>query len=151
VSTIVFDVKGEHTKEFEDGVQHWISLENPEKDVAGLLNAEEIVIRDSICSIVIDYPLDAKVTYSFFSSKGFTRRRLAERISELYHHIYEEEEATATIKTIPVEKRQGTYNRNATDGTYKIWGHDLGDLVLSAATAYRSSDGTLILLLDIES
>ncbi|MNL30171.1 hypothetical protein D3C87_1518920 [compost metagenome] len=65
--------------------------------------------------------------------------------------MYEEEEATATKKTIPPEKRIGMYNRNETNGKYGIWGHDIADLVLSEIQIYESADGKLILALIIES
>lgn len=68
-----------------------------------------------------------------------------------YYKMYEEEEATATIKTIPLEKRTTMYNRNETNGKYGIWGHDIADLVLSEIHIYEDADKKLLLALIIES
>lgn len=65
--------------------------------------------------------------------------------------MYEEEEATAIIKTVPPEKRNKMYNRNETNGKYGIWGHDIADLVLSEIHVYEDADKKLILALMIES
>ncbi|MDO6432966.1 hypothetical protein Q4E93_20325 [Flavitalea sp. BT771] len=84
-------------------------------------------------------------------SSGFTRRQIILEISKRYHQMYEEEERTATIKTIPVEQRKTMYNRNETNGKYGIWGHDLSDLELSTINIYRNAEGRIYLVLDIES
>ena len=46
-------------------------------------------------------------------------------ISEEYHKIYEIEEKSATIKTIPGDTRTKVYNRNPTIGNFGIWGMTL--------------------------
>lgn len=72
-------------------------------------------------------------------------------ISKKYHEIYIEEEASATTKTIPVEKREGLINRNETNGKYGIWGHDLSDLDLSSVEVYQNSEKKIYLVLSVES
>lgn len=49
-------------------------------------------------------------------------------ITETYRKIYETERQTSTIKEgyIP-----GMWNRITTDGVHGIWGHVIGDLVLT--------------------
>ena len=85
------------------------------------------------------------------SSNGFTREALVKKISDKYHQIYQEEESTATVKTVPVKERTTLYNRNQTDGKYGIWGHDLADLALDHIMVYKSANGDILLSLDIDS
>ncbi|MES2849907.1 MAG: hypothetical protein V4685_12675 [Bacteroidota bacterium] len=85
------------------------------------------------------------------SQNGFTRKQLLQEISDNYYKLYEEEEKSATIKTIPIEKRTTMYNRNQTNGKYGIWGHDIADLVLSEILIYKTPDGQITLSLNIES
>ena len=58
--------------------------------------------------------------------------QLCQEVIDAYKHIYDEEERTTQL---PVESRAqrnpGFCRRRAhTDGTYGIWGYDLGDLLL---------------------
>ena len=100
---------------------------------------------------MIDYPLTKEFRFDAESKIGFTRAQLLRDISSAYYKIYEEEECTTNIKTIPAEKRTTTYNRNYTNGTYGIWGHDIADLVLAEILVYKESGGKIILSLNIES
>jgi len=85
------------------------------------------------------------------SKKGFTRLQLLKAVILHYKKIYEIEEKTATVKTIPRNKWIGTYNRNATNGKYRIYGHDLSDLSISSVKLKKGSNNKYYLFLEIES
>jgi hypothetical protein len=127
---------------FEDGLCPWVTLENPKSDLSRLKNKDDYVINAQEVILIIDYPLNnpAEFTLKSKNEKGFTKAELVKTISETYHMIYEEEERSATIKTIPMEKREGIINRNQTNGKYGIWGHDLSDLVLSAIQVVKKEN-----------
>jgi hypothetical protein len=100
----------------------------------------------------IDYPV-AKPVFFLLSGaeKGFTRKQIILAISKTYHEMYDEEEKIAKIKTVPLKDRKTLANRNETDGKYGIWGHDLSDLELNSINVYESTDGTIVLDLEIDS
>lgn len=135
----------------EDGDTSSISIANPEKDLPYLQNPEEIVISQHAVTIIIDYPLTNEYKFDLSSDTGFTRIHLLNEINKAYRKIYAEEDATAIIKTIPIEKRKKIINRNDTIGKYGIWGHDIEDLMLAQIEIYETSDKKLILALITES
>ena len=139
----------EEKTDFEDEIIPWISIENPEPEIARLRNANEVVLKKSVAILVIDYPLNDSFGFELkaSSSSGFTRAGLVRTISKIYHEIYNTEEETATIKTIPREERKGIINRNSTNGKYGIWGHDLSDLDLSGLQVLESDNKTYIFLM----
>jgi hypothetical protein len=154
ISTVNFSVKavGEDLKIYEDGMIPSINLDNPKKRIKNLADRDEMVIPYQKVILKIDYPLTKPVFIELTSqSKGFTRQQIILEISKRYHQLYDEEERSATIKTVPAEQRKTTYNRNETDGKYGIWGHDLSDLELSSIDIYQNADGRIFLTLDIES
>lgn len=151
VSTIEFGVRTDNTTDFEDGIIPWASLQNPETDIPNLIDKDEVVIKQASIKIIIDYPLTNQYEFTLTSDKGFTRTQLLSEISKHYYKIFDEEEESATIKTIPVNKRTTMYNRNETDGKYGIWGHDIADLVLSSIYVYKTTNGETVLSLGIES
>jgi hypothetical protein len=151
ITTIAFEVKTRNKDDFKNGIQPWIRIDEPHKDLPNLLNKEEVVISENKVILIIDYPLTNEFRAYIRSTNGFTRERLINEISKSYFMLYEEEEKTATIKTVPVKERKELYNRNETNGKYGIWGHDISDLVLSEIVVYEASDGQIILTLNIES
>lgn len=154
ISTIQIGVKAnkEQLQDFENGTVPWISIENPEAEISQLIEAESIIVPDSEITLLIDYPLNKPVEFVLKSSgKGFTKKQLILEISKKYHEIYKEEESTAVTKTLPMEKRGSLINRNETDGKYGVWGHDIGDLDLSAIDVYRSENGKITISLGVES
>ncbi|MBK9105836.1 MAG: hypothetical protein IPL92_15010 [Saprospiraceae bacterium] len=151
ISTFEFKVKTNNVKDFEDGFIPWADLEKPEIDLPNLDKKDEIVVNSSSVKIIIDYPLTNQYAFILKSSKGFTRGQLLIEISKHYYWLYEEEENSATIKTIPVDKRTAMYNRNETNGKYGIWGHDIADLDISGISIYETENGEIILTLNIES
>lgn len=156
VSEITFELlpTSEQKADWPDGVIPWISVENAEKEVSQLISPNEIVIKQNKINLIIDYPLNKPTTITLSNPKGFTRKDLALEVSKQYHRIYTEEEATAKTKTIPVEQRTGLINRNETDGKYGkygIWGHDIGDLVLSGIEVHQAKDGEIYLILMLNS
>jgi hypothetical protein len=121
--------------------------------LARLDKPEEIVIPFEHAVLVIDYPLSTAATIPVSAPLplGFTREALIKTICEEYAHVYDAEEGTAATKTIPPEERGAMRSRNRTDGAYGIWGHDLQDLVLTAAHWTRQTDGTVQIELHVES
>lgn len=100
-----------------------------------LLDAEAVVIRKPITLLVIDYPLAKPVCVSLKADipDGFTRGALVKAICGAYRAIYDEEEKTSTVPANLIADSRGAstlLNRVTTDGKYKIWGHDIADLVL---------------------
>lgn len=113
----------------------YIHLEDPERSLSGLQNAEDIVAPTDI-SIIVTYPLgttgpsdiEKKLKGWIFNlhssdSQGFTRRGIAKAVSEVYNRIYDEEEK-------PTTTYEFLQNRVKTSGKYGIWGHYLSDLDL---------------------
>ncbi len=151
VSTISFNVRTENKKDFEDGLIPWASIEKPENDIPKLVDGKDVVIPESKVTVIVDYPLTNEYRFELESKKGFTKEQLLNEISKKYYKLYEEEESSASVKTIPIDKRTTMYNRNQTNGKYGIWGHDIADLVLSEILVYRANNGQLVLSLNIES
>ncbi|SDH51341.1 hypothetical protein [Winogradskyella thalassocola] len=138
---------------FENGIIPWVSIENPDLELNNLIGKDDIVVNSNKATLIIDYPLNNPVEFTITSDKsiGFTRKELAQNISIVYHKIYEVEERTSSVKTIPIEEREGLINRNETNGKYGIWGHDIGDLDLSAAVVRKMDSGEIKIELFIES
>jgi hypothetical protein len=130
-----------------------IRVHAPETALAQLEKPDEIVIPFNHAVLVIDYPLTTPASISLEAPLplGFTRSALIKLICEEYAHIYDAEEGTASTKTIPVGERGAMRGRNRTDGAYGIWGHDLQDLLLTAARWTRQADGTVQIELQVES
>lgn len=130
-----------------------VRLHDAEGALTVLRNPEEIVIPHEHATLVIDYPLStpAKVQISSKFPLGFTRGELIKTVCEEYENIYEAEEATASTKPVPPDERTTLKNRNRTDGVYGIYGHDLDDLVLTAARWSRGTDGVVTIELHVES
>lgn len=145
-------VKEEDAKDFENGLAGGIGFDKLDSVIMYLDKPDEVVLPYSEVNIEIDYPLDSIYIGVLKSTqKGFTRKELIKEISKRYHQIYIDEEATAKIKTIPIEKREDLINRNQTDGKYGIWGHDLSDLYLNEIEVYKTKDGKIIIRLNIDS
>jgi hypothetical protein len=154
VSKIEFKVKGSKsdTDVFKDRIIPWISIADPGKEIDSLIDANEVVTQFTRATLIIDYPLTNKATFELTTEgKGFTRKQLILLISQKYHEVYDEEEATATIKTVPADKRGQLLNRNKTNGKYGIYGHDITDLDLDWVEVTQGADGKIYLTLEIES
>lgn len=151
ISTFEFKVRTSNLKDFKDGYIPWADLEKPENDLPNLVKRDEIIIDHKQIKVIIDYPLTNQYEFTLKSDKGFTRGQLLIEISKHYYKLYEEEEKTATTKTIPIEKRTIMYNRNETNGKYGIWGHDIADMDISRISVFKANKGEIILTLNIES
>lgn len=152
--SINFELKAnqEQKKDFENGFIPWINIQDYQKEIAQLNNADEIVIPENEVTLIIDYPLNNPVSFILKTTeKGFSRKILIAEINKKYLDLYEVEENTAKTKTIPKEERDRLINRNQTDGKYGIWGHDLGDLDLSSVEVYKDKAGKITIVLGIES
>ncbi|MFT3704561.1 MAG: hypothetical protein QM802_19500 [Agriterribacter sp.] len=142
----------EDVKNFGNEPVPWINLIKTDTELSRLIDADEIVLPFSQATLFIDYPLAKPVVFELSATeKGFSRKQLIEEISKKYHQIYEEEESSATVKTVPADKRKGLINRNETNGKYGIWGHDLSDLALSSIEVHKNKDGKIYLVPGIES
>lgn len=134
-----------------DATIPWISIDSPKTELLRLKGADEIVLPYRKVTLVIDYPLTTVARFELSTTAdGFTRRQLVLAISEKYHQLYKEEEASATIKTQPMEKRS-IMNRNETNGKYGICCHDLSDLDLGSIDVSKDASGTIFLSLGVES
>jgi len=149
--SIPFSVTTTNIADYPDGIIPFSNLEKPDQDIPNLKNGTDIIINEKVITVIIDYPVRDQYRFDLRSDTGFTRALLLKKISEAYYKMYEEEEASATVKTIPVEKRTTIYNRNETNGKYGIWGHDIADLVLSGVDVYKGKDGKIVVTLGIES
>jgi hypothetical protein len=150
ISKVRFDVTTKNLKDYENGKVPWIRIDSPQIDIKNLIGKDEIVIPETKLTIIIDYPLTSNYKFDLISKTGFTRTQLINEISKHYYRLYDEEEKTASIKTIPLKERK-IYNRNQTNGKYGIWGHDIGDLVLDEIHVYKNSTGEVFLVLQLES
>jgi hypothetical protein len=150
ISKIRFDVKTNDLQNWKDGKVPWIRIDSPQVDLKNLIGKDDIVIPEGKVTVVIDYPLTNNYKFELLSKKGFTREQLIKGISNEYYLLYDEEEKSATVKTIPAKNRK-IYNRNQTNGKYGIWGHDIGDLVLDEIQVYKNAKGEVTLTLQLES
>ena len=150
ISRISYSIKTNDLANFEEGKIPWIRIDSPQTEIQNLIGKDEIVINESKVTIIVDYPLTNTYIFELTSLSGFTRTQLIYEISKQYYQLYDEEERTAKIKTLPLEQRT-IYNRNRTDGKYGIWGHDIGDLVLNEIIVHKTSNGMIFLTLEIES
>jgi hypothetical protein len=131
-----------------------LRLHEPELALARLNEPEEIVIPFDKATLVISYPLSTPASVELTASftHGFTRAELVRAICEEYANVYDAEEGSAQIGTIPKEERaEAQKGRNRTDGAYGIWGYDLQDLVLTAVRWTRRPDGKVTIDLHVES
>jgi hypothetical protein len=78
--------------------------------------------------VLIDTPVE-RITYV---------GELAWIIAKAYQKIYREEDKTSSIKA--GKAKPGMYNRNKTNGTYGIWGHDFKDLYLEHISIYDNGN-----------
>ncbi len=106
----------------------------------GLTNPDEVVIPESEIKIKFHYPLKTELISVFKADTedGFTRKGLAKVVIKTYEEIYEAEEKTYTESSASRhtsmygEAHPGVLllNREETNGTYGIYGHDIEDLLL---------------------
>jgi len=154
ISTITFKIKatGDDIKSADEGNVPWINLDSPKKKLNGLIDPDELVLPYKKVVLIIDYPVKKPVFFELSSSaNGFSKKQIILEIYNRYHQMYDEEERTAKIKTIPTKQRKLLANRNQTDGKFGIWGHDLSDLELSSIDVFKNSRNIIFLRLDIES
>jgi hypothetical protein len=130
-----------------------LRLHEPELALARLDEPEEIVIPFERATLVIAYPLSTPASVQIEASipHGFTRAELVRTICEEYANVYDGEEGSAQVGTVPKAERGEQRGRNRTDGAYGIWGYDLQDLVLTALRWTRRPDGTVTIELHVES
>lgn len=105
---------------------------------------EKYIDQPSI-KLCFNYPLSCDVIFEFTAPNNqfFTRKDISKIVCETYQKIYDEEEKSTQI---PVGNIPNMLNRNKTDGTYGIWGHDIEDLQLNYI--YRKSDGIYYMSID---
>lgn len=150
ISKIRFDVKTDNLEDYKDGIIPSIRIDSPQVEIKNLIGRDEVVIKEKELTVIVDYPLSSNYKFELISKKGFTRAQLINEISNRYYQLYDEEEKTATIKTVPMQQRK-ILNRNQTNGKYGIWGHDIGDLVLDEIHVFKNEIGKVTLTLQLES
>ena len=142
----------------------YVHLADPTYCLGHMIDAHEIVITESSIKVVLDYPLtrpflfelhevdyrSARPTWMPESYAGFTRSQLAKAISCTYQLVYNEEDRTSTELAQQLRGRYLNTSRGVTDGTYKIWGHELHDLDLIEVWRPLSS-GTGYWFLEVDS
>jgi hypothetical protein len=79
-------------------------------------------------SVLVEIPVE-RITYV---------GELAWIIAKAYQKIYREEDKTSSIKAD--KAKPGMNNRNKTNGTYGIWGHDFKDLYLEHISIYDNGN-----------
>jgi len=100
------------------------------------VNPDELVINKNDVRIMFEYPLKNPLIYRAEAPQvfGFTRRNLIDIIVLKYHDIYQEEEDTSQIPILSINERMTSQNRlmnrNTTNGTFGVWGHDIEDLFI---------------------
>lgn len=108
----------------------------PYSDAAAILlpHAHDRTIR-----ILFDYPMAVSVVITFETNSEWTMSKFLAAVHAGYRWIYDLEHKTATDQPVPLSQRKGLLNRNATDGLFQIYGHDLDDLWLEGL-AYNKAD-----------
>ncbi|SMF48899.1 hypothetical protein SAMN02745866_03204 [Alteromonadaceae bacterium Bs31] len=140
---------GSYEIEFEVSSEqgsHGVFLGNYTSQRERLRAANMIVVTSNEVIVSVTYPLNSPANIEVKSDYGFTRIQLVDAIYETYQRVYSEEEETSDISVIPIGERMekiGLINRNTTNGKYRIWGHDLQDLVLEGAHVYKHEDGSV--------
>ncbi len=156
IKNIEFVVKDAYEDE-EEGHRDspYINLADPKKDFEKLEKPDEQVIDADKVVILYGYPLKEQYMVEYSSDSGFTRKQLAEFISSTYQQIYRDELSSSTVNVKTMKERKATQNglmnRNKTNGTYGIWGHDLSDLVLHTLGIYRNPNNKYMIQLGIDS
>ena len=111
-------------------------------------NPEEVVIERDCVSVIFSYPLRDSHEFELKAQDGeITREMLVDFICETYKKIYQDEAASLVKPASTIDERMergGLLNREETDGTYGIWGHDIGDLFLEGMT-YSAATGKVTL------
>lgn len=128
-----------------------LRIDSPDHAVAQLDRPDEVVIPHQYANLVLTFPLSTPATLAIAAPipYGFTRAELVRAICHEYETVYDIEEATAHIKPLPPELRDKV-GRNRTDGLYGIWGHDLGELVVTAVHWTRASDSRVTIRPHVE-
>mgnify|MGYP001562323541 CR=1 FL=1 len=89
---------------------------------------EEILPKNTIFTLKIDYPLTIPFKKKFNTSTNLiTRRQIINFIVKCYKQVYKEENSSSSRKESFIP---GMFNRMPSEGKYGIWGHVLEDLVL---------------------
>jgi hypothetical protein len=111
----------------------------PPWNIANLCNPNDVVIHAPSIRIVADYPFSREFEFEVTPGDGrteFTRAAFARAVADLYKRIYDEEDETAGG---PTPNMPGMLNRGRSKGTYGIWGHHIGDLLLLSVD--KEADG----------
>lgn len=154
-ATISFEIKlpKEEAARFGQPTMQYLSIAAYTDEIKDLIDPDQIVLKETSATLLIDYPLNnpARIELKSAKPEGFTRAEILRAICDNYKQIYIEEEASAKTKTVPMEERKGLSNRNTTDGKYGIWGHDIDDLVLSDIEVYEQDGGKMLIVPLVES
>jgi len=142
-STNIFTMWQEPNPDYKDGQceklgqQEDTNIHIESFDVAcsDMYLGEKVIITEPTLTIVLDYPLNRPYRHEVTRNTGHSINSLLHDIQVAYKHVYETEASTTAEPELTAEQRmaQGSLiNRNRTNGTYGIWGHDMGDLYVES-------------------
>jgi len=108
-------------------------------------NKKKIIPQEEI-QIEFSYPIQNPAVFSFKNKNGFTLKEFWKAVNTGYLVIYSDEDETAPVKEVDIDRGM-LYNRPKTEGKYGVWGHDLGDLILTGFEEVKPG----VFHLDVES
>jgi hypothetical protein len=127
-----------------------VSIEDPSDDIPAMRGADEELVGQPTIRVLYAYPLGSAgpsqeeqenegwiFEEAAPNGRSFTRADLARVVSARYHRIYAEEDESsgATARYVP-----GMFNREPSNGKFKLWGHSIWDLGLHAVTYDAAAD-----------
>lgn len=115
----------------------WLDLRYVHATPTKLIDGSEVILKESTFQLVIDYPFEPIALIECTSTTPVTRAQLCLLIHEAYSRIYQREEETSSSKTPAREDRGKFSNRPASDGDFKISGHDFEDLGIENVDIYE--------------
>ncbi|KAG2382550.1 hypothetical protein C9374_005130 [Naegleria lovaniensis] len=113
----------------------YVSVAHYEYDSKRLDDSTPLIPDKQTIRVNYDYPLSTPAIKEFkCPEQGFTQKQLVALICEGYKEIYDEEEKSTSVQPQPMNvAHPGCHlvNRCRTTGVYGIWGHCIGDLMLT--------------------
>jgi hypothetical protein len=115
----------------------WMDEDNEEYAETSM-NPEEDILPAGKYTLKITYPLSNPYIQMIDSEVPIKRKSLVELIAVAYRYIYIVEKQSSEVAPALIP---GMLNRIQTNGTFGIWGHSLGDLMLH--TVYVDEDNVI--------
>jgi hypothetical protein len=115
----------------------WMDEDNEEYAETSM-NPEEDILPAGKYTLKITYPLSNPYIQTIDSEVPIKRKSLVKLIAVAYRYIYIVEKQSSEVAPALIP---GMLNRIQTNGTFGIWGHSLGDLMLH--TVYVDEDNVI--------